>query len=139
MDTAFELQANVLKTLSSPRRLEILHRLAAGPCEVGRLAGELGMSQPNVSQHLALMRAAGVVEATREGREVQYRVADPDIVIACDLMRAVLHRRLTRLVDSTGVAQAVAATPRTTGRAAATPHVPAAPLPSRRRRPWTNP
>ena len=55
------------------------------------------MSQPNTSQHLAVMRAAGVVEAERDGREVRYRLADPDVMVACGLMRAVLERRLTRL------------------------------------------
>ncbi len=99
MDEIFSMQAEVLKTLASPRRLEIIHRLADGPCEVGRLAEEIGMSQPNVSQHLAVLRAAGVVEAERDGREVRYRLTDPQIMDACDLMRRVLLRRLARMAD----------------------------------------
>jgi len=91
------LQAEVLKVLASPRRLEILHRLADGPREVGRLAAELGASQPNISQHLAVMRASGIVEAERDGREVRYRLADPDVIHACDVMRDVVARRLSRL------------------------------------------
>jgi DNA-binding transcriptional ArsR family regulator len=97
MDEITILQAEVLKTLASPRRLEILHELARGPIEVGRLAETIGATQPNVSQHLAVLRGAGVVEAEREGREVRYRLADPDVMVACGLMRAVLERRLTRL------------------------------------------
>jgi ArsR family transcriptional regulator len=97
MDEITKLQAEVLKVLASPRRLEILHRLAEGPLEVGRLAEELGLSQPNVSQHLAVMRAAGIVEADRDGREIRYRLADPDVLVACGLMRGVLERRLARL------------------------------------------
>jgi len=97
MDQITILQAEVLKVLASPRRLEILHRLADEPKEVGRLAAELGLSQPNVSQHLAVMRAAGVVEAERDGREVRYRLVDPDVIVACDVMRGVLERRLDRL------------------------------------------
>jgi ArsR family transcriptional regulator len=97
MDEITTLQAEVLKVLASPRRLEILHRLAEGPMEVGRLAAELGASQPNVSQHLAVMRAAGIVEADREGRGIRYRLVDPDVIAACDLMRGVLERRLARL------------------------------------------
>jgi ArsR family transcriptional regulator len=97
VDEITNLQAEVLKTLANPRRLEILHRLAAGPCEVTRLAAELGASQPNVSQHLALLRNAGLVEAEREGREIRYRLSDPDVIVACGLMRRVLERRLTRL------------------------------------------
>ena len=99
MDPINSLQAEVLKTLASPRRLEIIHRLAAGPCEVGRLAEELGISQPNASQHLAIMRGAGIVEAERDGREVRYRLVDPDVVVACNIMRGVLQRRLSRLAE----------------------------------------
>jgi ArsR family transcriptional regulator len=97
MDEITILQAEVLKTLASPRRIEILHALAAGPMEVGRLASSLGASQPNVSQHLAVLRGAGLVEAERRGREVRYRLVDPDVMVACGLMRAVLERRLARL------------------------------------------
>ena len=97
MDEITILQAEVLKTLANPRRLEIIHRLAQGPCEVGRLAEEIGASQPNISQHLSVLRAAGIVDAERDGREVRYRLADPDVVVACSIMRGVLQRRLTRL------------------------------------------
>ena len=115
MDEVYKLQAEVLKTLSNPRRLEIIHLLADGPREVGRLAEEMGISQPNVSQHLAVMRSAGVVEAEREGREVRYRLADPEIICACETMRGVLVRRLAR------ISQAATRTPAevVAGRAAA--------------------
>ena len=100
MDEVYRIQADVLKTLSNPKRLEIVHLLAGGPREVGKLAEELGMSQPNVSQHLAIMRSAGVVEAEREGREVRYRLADPEIIVACETMRGVLMRRLSRISEA---------------------------------------
>ncbi|HJT63402.1 MAG TPA: metalloregulator ArsR/SmtB family transcription factor [Candidatus Limnocylindria bacterium] len=97
MDEISAMQVDVLRALANPRRLEILHRLADGPVEVGALAAELGISQPNASQHLSVMRTAGVVEAERIGREVRYRVTDPDVIVACGLMRAVLERRIDRL------------------------------------------
>jgi ArsR family transcriptional regulator len=97
MDEITNLQAEVLKTLANPRRLEILHALSGGAIEVGRLARTIGASQPNVSQHLALLRAVGIVEAERDGREVRYRLTDPDVMVACGLMRTVLERRLARL------------------------------------------
>ena len=100
MDEVYRLQADVLKTLANPRRLEIVHLLAEGPREVGRLAEEMGISQPNVSQHLAVMRSAGVVEAEREGREVRYRLSDPEIICACETMRGVLIRRLARISEA---------------------------------------
>jgi DNA-binding transcriptional ArsR family regulator len=103
------LQAETLKTLANPRRLEILHALSDGPLEVGRLASTVGLSQPNASQHLAVLRGAGVVDAQRDGREVRYRLADPDVMVACGVMRRVLERRLLRL----GAAASEARTPGT--------------------------
>jgi DNA-binding transcriptional ArsR family regulator len=108
MDEITILQAEVLKTLANPRRLEIIHRLALGPCEVGRLAEEIGASQPNISQHLSVLRAAGIVDAERDGREVRYRLADPDVVVACSIMRGVLQRRLARLGRLSHLDQAAA-------------------------------
>ena len=99
MDEITVLQADILRTLANPRRLAVLHVLAEGPCEVGRLADRLGISQPNASQHLAVLRGSGLVEADREGREVRYRLVDPDVMVACNVMRAVLQRRLRRLAE----------------------------------------
>ncbi len=106
MDEITRLQADTLKCLASPRRLEILHALSDGPVEVGRMANRIGATQPNVSQHLAAMRRVGIVEAQREGREVRYRIADPDVTTACSLMRGVLERRLTRLSAEAGAGNA---------------------------------
>jgi len=106
-DAIYTLQAEVLRTMAHPRRLEVIHNLNGGPCEVGQLAREMGITQPNLSQHLAVMRAAGVVEAERTGREVRYRLADPDILAACGLMRDVLRRRANRLAS---VTQAITST-----------------------------
>lgn len=102
MDEITRLQADVLKVLAQPARLEILHRLAEGPVEVTRLAGDIGVSQPNVSQHLAVLRNAGLVEADRHGREIRYRLTDPDVIVACGVMRNVLLHRVERLARLTG-------------------------------------
>jgi len=112
MDEITILQAAILKVLASPRRLEILHQLADGSMEVGRLATGINATQPNVSQHLAVMRAAGLVESERDGREVRYRLADPDVIRACDLMRQVLGRRLTRLGELASPTQSTTSTRR---------------------------
>jgi len=97
MDKLYEMQADVLRMLAHPRRLEILHELANGPIEVGRLASRLGVSQPNVSQHLALLRAAGLVGLERNGREVRYQLTDPEVMQACSIMRGFLERRIGHL------------------------------------------
>ncbi len=97
--TSTTIQASLLRTLASPHRLRIIHRLGVAPCEVNELARDLGLSQATTSQHLAAMRAAGLVEAVRDGRTVRYQLADPEILAACGLMRSVLVRRLSRLGD----------------------------------------
>lgn len=93
----YAIQASILRTLGSPRRLEIVHLIGEEPLEVHRLAEVLGLSQPAVSQHLAAMRSAGLVEPVRDGRDVRYQLTDGRIRDACELMREVLFRRLDRL------------------------------------------
>jgi ArsR family transcriptional regulator len=117
-DGIYALQASLLKTLASPRRLEIVHYLGeAGPTEVRKLAEHFGMTQPAISQHLAALRGVGLVEPVREGREVRYRLADPEIVAACGIMRQVLIRRIARLGDlaASYESQIEASTPVTAG------------------------
>lgn len=92
-----ELQASLLRSLASKNRLRILHLLADQPREVNELALDLGLSQAATSQHLGAMRRAGLVESLPDGRVHRYRVADPQILAACGLMRSVLVRRLAQL------------------------------------------
>jgi ArsR family transcriptional regulator len=99
-DGIYGLQASLLKTMASPRRLELIHLLSeTGPIEVRKIAEHFASPQPTISQHLAALRTAGLVEAVRDGREVRYKLADPEIVAACSLMRQVLIRRIARLGD----------------------------------------
>lgn len=110
MEAIYEMQASVLRILANPRRLEMIHLLADGPMEVGRIAVRLGISQPNASQHLALLRSAGLVELERNGREIRYQLADPQVMVACTIMRGFLQRRISHLstvaVGATQVAPA---------------------------------
>jgi DNA-binding transcriptional ArsR family regulator len=114
MDPIYQLQAETMRTLAHPRRLEILHELAAEPSTVGKLADRIGLSQPNVSQHLALMRASGVLIGERQGREIRYRLADDDVLRACALMRQALRRRFARLASAAVVSSATEAAVRVT-------------------------
>lgn len=58
------------KALADVNRLRIVRRLAEGPATVGELIDTVGLSQPLVSWHVGRLRAAGVVETRRAGREV---------------------------------------------------------------------
>jgi DNA-binding transcriptional ArsR family regulator len=89
------IQIGLIRALAGTHRLRIIHLLGPGPLEVRELAQVLELPQATVSQNLAAMRAAGLVDATRDGRVVRYRLADPEILEACDLMRKVIVRRLS--------------------------------------------
>ncbi len=91
------IQVSLIRALASQHRLRIVHLLGERTMEVNELAGELELAQATVSQHLAAMRSVGLVEAARDGRVVRYRLADPEILAACDLMRNVIVRRLSVL------------------------------------------
>lgn len=65
-----------LRALANPARLRIALHLLDGEKGVGDIEGELGLKQPNLSQHLAELREAGLVRARREARNVFYALAD---------------------------------------------------------------
>lgn len=92
-----DIQITIMRALASRHRLRIIHLLGDRALEVNEIARDLGMGQASVSQNLAAMRAVGLVEAMREGRSVRYRLTDPEILAACDKLRAVLVRRLSML------------------------------------------
>ena len=92
----FQLQAELCKSLADSKRLMIVHELREGEKSVGELAEALGMKQSNTSQHLAVLRNAGVILPRREGSTVFYSLASPRIGDACDLVRAVIAEQLER-------------------------------------------
>jgi DNA-binding transcriptional ArsR family regulator len=69
--------ADFLSILAVPIRLRIALILANGERHVNALAGELKVAQPTISHHLGLMRSVGFVETRRAGRQVFYRLRDP--------------------------------------------------------------
>lgn len=93
-DAVYELHAQILKTLAQSKRLMILDHLHSGEKSVHELAELLGLSQSNVSQHLAALRSQEVVSTRREGNLVFYSLADPRIVQACDLFHEFLADRM---------------------------------------------
>ncbi len=79
----------VAKTLGHARRLELLEQLAQGERSVEVLADRAGLSVANASQHLQLMKAAGVITTRRAGKFIYYRLADDDILDALAALRRV--------------------------------------------------
>ena len=84
--------ALVAKALGHPQRLELVEQLGQGPRSVEVLAVKLGLPVANVSQHLQNMRRAGLVEASRQGRFVIYRLSDPAVLeVVAGLQRIAEH------------------------------------------------
>ncbi len=89
-----ELHARVCKGLADPKRLLIINELRDGPRSVGDLAEALGVSQPNVSRHLAVLRDRGFVTTERFGSSVHYTLTSPKILQAMDLLREFMTEEL---------------------------------------------
>jgi len=90
----YEMHARICKVFTSPKRLEIINLLRDGEKTVNDLAEKTGVLQANVSQHLTVLRQNNVVTTRRDGANVYYKIANPKILQACDLMREVLLEKL---------------------------------------------
>ena len=83
LDRVFAAVARYFAVLAEPTRLRILHAICQREQSVSAIVLATGSTQTNVSRHLSLMHAAGVVARRREGNVVFYRVADPELVLLC--------------------------------------------------------
>lgn len=72
--------AALMRTLGNEKRLMILCQLGDGELSAGALQDPLGLSQSALSQHLAVLREAGIVATRRDGQTIWYRIADPAAV-----------------------------------------------------------
>ncbi|WP_410657514.1 ArsR/SmtB family transcription factor [Amycolatopsis sp. lyj-112] len=83
--------ARLGRALADPNRCKILVALLDGVSYPGQLAGQLGLSRSNVSNHLACLRGCGLVVAAYEGRQVRYTLADEHLAKALrELVQVVL-------------------------------------------------
>jgi len=93
----FDEFARVGKALASGRRIELLDVLANGERTVEVLAREGGLSVANASQHLQILRRAGLVATRREGTSVWYRLAAPEVFEAWRALRTLAAARLAEV------------------------------------------
>src|ERR687895_1288355 len=93
----FDGFAGVAKALASGRRLELLDVLANGERTVEVLAGEVALSVANASQHLQVLRQAGLVTTRRDGTSVYYRLAGPEVFEFWRALRALAASRLAEV------------------------------------------
>jgi ArsR family transcriptional regulator, virulence genes transcriptional regulator len=88
-DVLRDRSAAIAKALADAKRLCVLERLADGERSVSDLSRDVGCQVPNMSQHLAVLRSAGIVATRREGSTVFYRLADPNVLEVYRLLQQV--------------------------------------------------
>jgi len=87
----YNLHAEICKTISNPNRQAILDTLRDKEMSVTDLVNKTGISQANLSQHLAILRTKGVVNTRREGNNIYYSISNQKIIEAYDLISEVLQ------------------------------------------------
>ena len=96
MKELYKIHAEMCKVFSNSIRLEILHLLRYDELSVTELIKKSKLSQANISQHLAIMKARGVVVSRRDGKNMYYRLANPKIVRAFDIIRDALIEKMNK-------------------------------------------
>ena len=102
MKELYSLHAEMCKVFSNPTRLEILNLLRDKEMSVTELIRKTKLSQANISQHLGIMKSKGIVESSRKGKHIYYKLVNPKIIKAFDIIREVLKERLkknSKLID----------------------------------------
>jgi len=96
----------IAQALADPVRFRVMERLTEGPAAVSELVVLTGESQPNISNHLAVLRAQGLVTVTRIGRQRVYEVADPSVGQLVESLGTIAGRGSERLKLSPSLARA---------------------------------
>lgn len=93
-ETIYELQAEICAALANPVRLHILDLLSSGEKSAGELLTVLHIPKANLSQHLAVLKDAGIIQARKEGLFQKISLSIPKIKEACALVRSVLIEKI---------------------------------------------
>ena len=92
----YKFHADICKTLSNPIRLEILNLLRDKEMSVTELVKKSGLTQANISQHLSIMKSKDIVISNRKGKNIYYKLTNPKIIKAFDIIREILTERLKK-------------------------------------------
>lgn len=96
MKELYEKHAEICKTLSNPKRLEIINLLRDKERSVNELVKLAKISQSNISQHLTVLRQNNIVSTKRKGKQIYYKLAYPEMIKACDIIRNILVKQLRK-------------------------------------------
>ena len=96
MKELYGIHAEICKVFSNPTRLKILNLLRNKEMPVTELIDRTKLSQANISQHLSIMKSKGIVASNRRGKNIYYKLTNPKIIKAFDIIRDVLIERLRK-------------------------------------------
>jgi ArsR family transcriptional regulator len=85
-----KLQSEFCKVFTHPTRLLIIHLISDQEMSVKDLVAATGLRQSNVSQHLSILRTNRIIDERRNGNFVYYKLTNPKIIEACNLIREIL-------------------------------------------------
>jgi len=94
MDKIYLYHAEMCKVFSHPKRLELIDILREKEMSAGELGEKLGLTAANLSQHLAMMKERRILVSRKEGNMVYYRIANPRLLQAFDLLREILFQQI---------------------------------------------
>ncbi len=92
----YAYHAEMCKVFSHPKRLELINILRDKEMSAGELRERLGLAPANLSQHLTMMRERHILASRKEGNMVYYRIANPRLLDAFDLLREILFEQIRR-------------------------------------------
>lgn len=93
-DRIYSYHAEICKVFSHPKRLELINVLRDQEMSVGGLCQRLEVTPANLSQHLAMMRERHILVSRKEGNVVYYRIANPKLLQAFDMLREILFEQI---------------------------------------------
>jgi DNA-binding transcriptional ArsR family regulator len=99
MEELIKMQADLIKTFSSPHRLEIVKLLCDRELNASTLIEKTKISKANLSQHMAILTSSGIVTARREGTSVYYSLTDERISEACSIIGKVAMDNIRKKND----------------------------------------
>jgi DNA-binding transcriptional ArsR family regulator len=101
-DRARERVAARFKALGEPTRLKILERLFQAPASVGEIQEAVDGTQANISKHLAVLRAGGLLRRRRDGNRIVYAIADPTLERICAIVCDAVAREASNEMKEIG-------------------------------------
>ncbi len=93
-DRIYSYHAEMCKVFSHPKRLELINLLREKEMSAGELRERLGLAPANLSQHLTMMKERHILASRKEGNMVYYRIANPRLIEAFDLLRGILFEQI---------------------------------------------